>query len=45
MSGGQDGLVAVWDTRYQVNNRVKEDVDVSPLVMLPGQCGEVTGVM
>ena len=28
----------------QVNNRAEEDVPIKPLVMLPGQGGEVTGV-
>lgn len=28
----------------QVNNRAEEDVPMDPLVILPGQGGEVTGV-
>ena len=28
----------------QVNNRAEEDIPIKPLVMLPGQGGEVTGV-
>ena len=28
----------------QVNNRAEEDVPIKPLVTLPGQGGEVTGV-